>query len=171
MKITVNNQDYDSYEQYINSVKREFQKSIKVDESNREEFRSHMNKFSIIGNELKLLNQGSLFLYEEYIHSDKSVTYPKIGIYLNTLPFDQTIGIEWVDYKRTFDFNHDVLCDASSIISNRIVWDDDLFVYGIWDSLPDWKKLRTYYDKTFFFKKTKSEIRNIKINKILNDKK
>jgi hypothetical protein len=41
-------------------------------------------------------------------------------------------------------------------------------IYGVWDSYPSWKELRSSYERTWWFHKTKSEKRDITINKILN---
>ena len=42
-----------------------------------------------------------------------------------------------------------------------------MYVYGIWDIKPDCKQLRQAYERTLWFKKTKSELRNSQINRIL----
>jgi hypothetical protein len=43
---------------------------------------------------------------------------------------------------------------------------DQLIVSGIWKTIPNHKQLRIAYEETIWFKKTKSELRNLKINSL-----
>lgn len=132
------------------------------------------------------LKQGNFFLYENWLSEGKPdavITYPRIGIYLHSLVCDQTLEIEWVDYRRTIEHNsiinykseyagkkYDSVTDVSEIpskINSIILWSDSMLVYGIWDRMPDWKTLRRSYENTWWYHKTTEEKRDSRIDMIL----
>jgi len=60
-------------------------------------YEAHYNKYNFMN--VTAMKPGDIFLYE-FVKGDL-VTYPRIGIYLNIIPIDQTIEVEYVDYRRT----------------------------------------------------------------------
>ena len=61
-----------------------------------------------------------------------------------------------------------LVAEDKSELKSLILWGDIMYVYGIWDTKPDWKQLRQAYERTLWFKKTKSELRDSQINRILS---
>lgn len=126
------------------------------------------------------LKPGKFFLYEELISDSMNsfkITYPKIGIFLKNTLVDQAEYLEWIDVERTKEWNTKYMLESgyptylgndSVHIKSIILWShDDLFIYGSWDKLPNWKELKKYYRKTLWFNKTKSEKRNLILKSLL----
>jgi len=127
------------------------------------------------------LRTGQFFLYEKLVDGAMPhLTYPKLGIYLNELPCDQTIEIEWFDVRRSWEHRKPCLgttihgkeydayaCDRPSEISSLILWSDSMNVYGAWDSMPGWKELRRAYEKTIWFNLSEQEKRDRNLSSIL----
>lgn len=130
---------------------------------------------------------GQFFLYEKLLDGryksnkphDHELFYPKLGVYLNALPCDQTIEVEWVDYRRTwewniqYDYEHDgkayrnYMGELPTEIERLPLWSDYLLIYGVWDSMPTWKQLRQAYERTWWFHRTKDELRNLQLDRLL----
>lgn len=126
-----------------------------------------------------LNSPGQVFLYER-LENDK-VSYPGVGIFLNYLPCDQTLDIEWFDIRRTWELHKEIswvdidgverkteAMDFSSVIQNMPQWSDYLLIYGVWDRLPDWKTLRKHYENTWWFRKPLDVLRENKISQLLS---
>ena len=120
---------------------------------------------------------GQHFLYElikDKSHSgaEISIGYPKLGIYINSYPCDQTLEIEWIDHRRTweynFRFNEYCFVGEEKLELNYLpLWGDQLLVYGVWDAKPNWKQLKQAYERTWWFYRDSDELRDIQINRIL----
>lgn len=124
---------------------------------------------------------GQFFLYEKILEGVVwHLTYPKLGIYLNELPCDQTIEIEWFDVRRSWEHRkpckgttihgkeYDAFAsDQPSEISRLILWSDCMNVYGVWDKMPGWKELRRAYEKTIWFHLSDQEKRDRNLSGIL----
>ena len=132
---------------------------------------------------------GQYFLYEitrDRSHSPRmeEIEYPKLGVFINMLPCDQTIELEWVNYRRTWEYSikhdYDITGKDGSIktysnyvgeipteINRLILWSDSMLIYGVWDSKPNWYQLRQAYEKTWWFFRDKDEKRDIQLNRIL----
>jgi hypothetical protein len=130
---------------------------------------------------------GQYFLYEKLLDGryrsnrphDHQLFYPKLGVYLNSLPCDQTIEVEWVDYRRTwewkveYDYQHEgkvykhYMGELPTDIQRLPLWNDYLLIYGVWDSMPTWYQLRQAYERTWWFHRTKDELRNLQLNRLL----
>jgi len=121
---------------------------------------------------------GQFFLYEKI--EDDFIHYPKLGIFLNVLPCDQTIEIEWFDVRRSWEWRQTCTlklqdgreyetnpCDSQSKIERLILWNDSIEVYGVWDKMPNWKELRIAYEKTVWFGMSKEDRRARKLNSLL----
>ena len=105
--------------------------------------------------------------------------YPKLGIYLNSLPCDQTIEVEWVDFRRTWEWNtkydyvyedktyNNYIGEIPTEINRLPLWNDQIFIYGVWDSKPNWKQLRQAYERTWWFHRTSDELRDLQLNRLL----
>lgn len=151
------------------------------DDDTKPEFRKHFDKWNFweynkrgIGS---LKEPGQIFLYESF--EDDKIIYPKIGIFLNYLPCDQTIEVEWVNKRRNWEYKKKYTSeykgetlyyeyvDLPTIIQSQPQWNDHLLIYGVWDKLPNWKTLKSHYQLTWWFHKTVDEIRNIKLEQIL----
>jgi hypothetical protein len=95
------------------------------------------------------------------------------------LPCDQTIEVEWVDYRRTWEWNtkydyeydgkpyKNYIGELPTEIERLPLWDDSLLVYGVWDTMPNWKQLRQAYERTWWFHRTTDELRDLQLNRIL----
>jgi hypothetical protein len=120
---------------------------------------------------------GNYFLYETII--DKYLSYPKLGIYIDSYIVDMALEVEWVDVRRTWEQNVEYSYEYNNIsytnyadeirskLKSLIQWDDNMMVHGVWNTKPNWKQLKQSYEKTIWFKKTKSELRNLQINRLL----
>jgi hypothetical protein len=122
------------------------------------------NEYDFLQGDIKV-KVGQHFLYETIKEGAvPHLSYPKLGIYLNDLPCDQTIELEWFDIRRTWE--HMLPCSATDIygkefttyagnypseIRRMILWDDTMLVYGAWNGMPSWKELRRAYEKTLWF--------------------
>jgi hypothetical protein len=125
---------------------------------------------------IELKEPGNYFLYETIINDNLS--YPKLGIYITSYLVDMAIEAQWVDVRRTWEENteysyeHDgkLYTEYVSEIRTKpktlIEWGDQLIVCGIWKTKPNHKQLRIAYEETIWFKKSKSELRNLKINSL-----
>ena len=158
---------------------------------NKEEFTNHYKKYNFINNKSPV-NMGQFFLYEKILDGsikssiphDHEVFYPKLGIYLHALPCDQTIEVEWIDYRRTWEYKVEYtgeykdkdglsktfqryMCDIPTEVERLPLWADDLLVYGVWDSMPNWKQLRQAYERTWWFHRTSDQLRDIQLDRIL----
>jgi len=154
-------------------------------------FNEHFHKYEFfkINSPKKM---GQFFLYEKLLDGryksnvphDHELFYPKLGLYLNSLPCDQTLEIEWVDYRRTWEWNAQYEYeysdkDGSKRIFERYIgeletetqrlpiWHDYLLVYGVWDSMPNWKQLKQAYERTWWFHRTTDELRNLQLDRLL----
>ena len=130
---------------------------------------------------------GQYFLYEKLLDGryrsnkphDHQLFYPKLGVYINSLPCDQTIEVEWVDYRRTwewrleYDYQHEgkvykhYMGELPTEIERLPLWNDYLLIYGVWDSMPTWKQLRQAYERTWWFHRNIDELRNLQLNRLL----
>jgi hypothetical protein len=152
-------------------------------------FNKHIEQYDFFNNSVKI---GQFFLYEKLLDGgfrsnfphNHQLFYPKLGIYLNDLPCDQTIESEWVDCRRTWEWNveYDVdyvnskglikeyklkMGNLPTEIQRLPLWDDTLLVYGVWDKIPTWKELRRAYENTWWYHKEKHELRDLLIKNIL----
>lgn len=149
-----------------------------------DDFIDHIKNYDFFKRKQSPSVPGHYFLYENFIFSSSKehslkITHPKIGIYVNCYPCDQTIEVEWVDVRRTWEYNveyeytHQDKTYTQCVAEDRsefqylILWDDQMLIYGVWDTKPNWKQLRQAYEKTWRFKRGKDEIRDIQIDRIL----
>jgi len=158
------------------------------DECDSEIFNNHYNRWEFF-NTVTPSVTGQYFLYEAFfdlrLQSSQNkfavkITYPKLGVYVNSLPCDQTIEVEWIDYRRTwesnikYDYEYDgknyskFFSNDSTEINSMPLWVDSLLVYGVWNSRPNWKQLRACYEKTWWFWRSKDQLRDIRLNRLLN---
>lgn len=154
---------------------------------NKKEFNNHYKKYDFFHSDHSPKKMGQFFLYEKVFDGsyksnkphDYQLFYPKLGVYINELPCDQTIEVEWVDYRRTwewrtkYDYEYNGNTYQSHIgqlpseIERLPLWDDCLLVYGVWDSMPNWKQLRQAYERTWWFHRTKDELRDLQLDRLL----
>lgn len=153
------------------------------------DFNEHFKQYEFFSRKDTPKNMGQYFLYENYLSNsygdiaDKKynsiLTYPKLGIYLNSLPCDQTIEVEWVDYRRTWEWNieydyvyqekeyQNYMAEIPTEIKRLALWNDSMLVYGVWDSKPNWKQLKQAYERTWWFHRTIDELRDIQLDRLL----
>ena len=148
---------------------------------NNDEFSNHRKKWDFL-NYSNNRKMGKYFLYEKEQH-DK-IYYPQLGVYLNDVPCDQTIEVEWVNYRRSCEWRIEynveyedkdglvrkwpsLLAEDRTEIETLIIWDDYLLVYGMWDSFPSYMDLKRAYENTWWFYKTIDEKRDLNIERIL----
>lgn len=122
------------------------------------------NEYDFLHGDIRV-KAGQHFLYETIKDGvAPHLSYPKLGIYLNELPCDQTIELEWFDVRRTWEYRlpcvgnlidgkefTTYVSDYPSEIKRLILWDDQMLVYGAWNGMPSWKELRRAYEKTLWF--------------------
>jgi hypothetical protein len=147
-----------------------------------DELIKHWKKYNFF-DVIKGPKMGQFFLYELNTSSTSNkkdrIYYPKLGIYINSLPCDQTIEVEWVDYRRSwewrteYDYEYEgktyknYIGELPTEIERLPLWDDTLLIYGVWDSMPNWKQLRQAYERTWWFHRTANERRDIQLDRIL----
>jgi len=145
-----------------------------------EEFIAHCKKYYFYTADKKFNHRkfGKYFLYEREI-GDK-LYYPQLAIYLNELPCDQTTEVEYINHRRTWEWQTEYkyeydgkeytnyIAELESNIDRFILWGDSMYVYGAWDKMPTWKELRQAYERTWWFHRTSDELRDIQLDRILN---
>lgn len=149
-------------------------------------FTKHFKKYEFFNVDSPKI-MGQFFLYEKLLDgrfksnsiNDHELFYPKLGIYLNGLPCDQTIEVEWVDYRRTWEWNlqyeyeyngstfQNYIGELPTVIQRLPIWDDYLLIYGVWETMPNWKQLRQAYEKTWWFHRTTDQLRDLQIDRLL----
>lgn len=161
----------------INKIYQERSKSLVINgrDEKGKKFLNHYKKYDFFNT--PLLKEGQHFLYEKYLYRRNKgkgsvICYPKVGIFLNMIPIDQTVELEWFNVRRTWENNVQIpsggcISDFTSELDNLIIWEDTLFIYDAWDTKPNWKQMRKAYDKTWWFHKTKEKLRYLKIHSIL----
>jgi len=181
------------YEKHVNNLYENLDKFQEL-KSDNEEFSKHHKKWGFFDyddtltfidgahTDLVRLEPGMTFLYEKFTcsHSPR-IYYPKIGIYINSIPCDQTVDVEWVNLRRSWEYNkkYDWInekgetkkydyCYLGTQVQSLPIWGDDLLIYGVWNKLPGWKELKKSYQRTWWFHKTIEEQRDIMINQLLN---
>ena len=152
----------------------------------KELFTEHFKKYEFFNTE-NPKRMGQYFLYEKLLDGryksnrphDYELFYPKLGLYLNALPCDQTVELEWVDYRRTwewraeYDYEHEgktyqnFIAECETEIKRLPMWHDYLLIYGVWDSMPTWQQLRQAYERTWWFHRTTDELRDLQLNRLL----
>jgi hypothetical protein len=159
------------------------EKFIEIDGSKFDDLKSHWRKYNFYDCNNTPNRMGQFFLYELNTSSTREkkdrVYYPKLGLYINSLPCDQTLQIEWIDYRRNwewrteydYEYNGKVyknyIGDTETVIKSLPIWNDTLLIYGVWDSMPNWKQLRQAYERTWWFHRDKDEVRDIQIDRLL----
>lgn len=152
-------------------------------------FNEHFHKYEFFKtNSPKKM--GQFFLYEKLldgryksnisnISHDHELFYPKLGLYLNALPCDQTVELEWIDCRRTWEWrveyeyeydgktfqNH--IAELETEVQRLPIWHDYVLIYGVWDSMPNWKQLRQAYERTWWYHRTTDELRDIQLDRLL----
>lgn len=149
-------------------------------------FTEHFKKYEFFNTD-NPNKMGQYFLYEKLLDGryksntplDHELFYPKLGVYINGLPCDQTIEVEWVDYRRTWEWNtkydyeydgkpyKNYIGELPTEIERLPLWDDSLLVYGVWDYKPNWKQLRQAYERTWWYHRTTDELRDLQLNRLL----
>jgi hypothetical protein len=153
----------------------------------KDKFKKHFDKYNFLDSKVNKI--GQFFLYEKILNSsyplDHELFYPKLGMYINALLCDQTIEVEWVDIRRTWEWKieYDYEVKDKDGVSNKYknyfgeieteiqrlpIWTDDLLVYGCWETMPNWKQLRQAYERTWWFHRTTDELRNIQLDRLLS---
>lgn len=139
------------------------------------------DKYDVLN--VKPLKPGNIFLYEKVSLSNTTsnaykITYPKLAIYLDSYPCDQTLELEYKNIRRTWEYNTEysyIFNDKEYTnfvaeikeIEYTILWNDTIQVFGIWDNIPDWKELKKAYRKTNWFRLPIDKERDLKINTLL----
>lgn len=57
--------------------------------------------------------------------------------------------------------------EVETEIQRLPMWHDYLLIYGVWDSMPNWKQLRQAYERTWWFHRTTDELRNLQLERLL----
>lgn len=128
---------------------------------------------------------GKFFLYERETNGTKNkLHYPQLAIYLNELPCDQTTEVEFLNYRKSWEWRTEYkttytdkdglskdyemyVAEEPSEIERVILWSDSMYVYGSWDKMPSWKELRQAYGRTWWYHRTTDKIRDLQLDRIL----
>lgn len=178
------------FEKFIHNEYLKYEKITHVDR-NDDEFNQHFKKYNFFDFEdtlkVSLKDTGQIFLFEVLDGYSNTICYPKIGLFLNYLPCDQTLELEWMNFRRTWESNrkytynfnepyHNTDKDynfynlpSKYLIDSEPQWTNYHLIYGVWDRLPDWKTLRRHYEKTWWFHRNIDEQRDLNINRLLNE--
>jgi hypothetical protein len=134
------------------------------------------------------LSFGETFLYQvSHWDNDRKIhkiSYPKIAMHVETLPCDQTVEFRFVDRPRTWMWNVEYLCNANpkyskdgiycsiiergSEINSVIPWGScEVYIFGKWTSVPDWKQMKMAYEKTIWFYTDQEQLRDRAISALL----
>lgn len=123
---------------------------------------------------------GKYFLYEtiKEINGVKYLSYPKLGLFINTYLRDMAVEVEWVDVRRTWEYNleyeieggkyKNLACDCVTKLNSIVIWNDSIYVYGSWDIKPTYKQLRPAYENTLWFGRSITDKRDIKLKRLLS---
>jgi len=141
-------------------------------------------KYGVIGGKDTTLSFGDWFLFEiieiKYIDGENKsfLCYPKLAIFMGYLPCDQTLEVEYVEYKKTWEDRlccsdnspeeNEFLFHSSPKTKSHIEWNDTMFVYGMWKSKPNWKELKESFVKTKWYHKDKNAVRQLRLNNLLS---
>jgi hypothetical protein len=164
---------------------------FKEGEDDTDLFNNHFKRYEYFNNDKTPNIMGQYFLYELHLSNEYGgradsiykniLTYPRLGVYINSLPCDQTIEIEWVNPRRTWEwnseykYNHDgkeymnYVGELPTEIVRLPLWGDSMLIYDVWDSKPNWKQLRQAYERTWWFWRSDEEKRNLQLNRILGN--
>ena len=131
------------------------------------------------------LKFGDLFLYQtinwngSLQASGGEMSYPKIASFIEFL-CDQTLEFRFVNIPRTWMWNVEYegytdfkdnkipVAERGTEIDYFIPWGRaEIFIFGKWAAMPDWKQLRRAYEKSIWFYTNKEDLRNRAINTII----
>lgn len=171
---------YENKEEALKS--REKSVLIKIGSEEQQKYNEHSKKWTMFQSaKFEYYKMGKLFLYEKVLNrSGIIVHYPRLGVYLNELPIDQTTEIEWVDYRRSWEWNTkfkyifdnkeytNFVGEIPTEVQRLILWSDDMLIYGAWDSMPSFRELKQAYERTWWFYRTEQEKRDLQLNRILS---
>lgn len=149
-------------------------------------FDEHSKKYCYDDNLNLRINFGQFFLFEEETKiimsgntiDTKVIMYPKIGLCVGIKLYDMALAIEYIPVPRIWDKwnsyknengNECGYFEEFPVINNIIHWYDTSYIYGIWDSIPNWKELKKCYKNTIYYSRTLQEERDISLNSILDD--
>lgn len=155
----------DSYEEVVSSreVYRELPEDIE-----------YFKKYYSNGN----LKFGDFFLYQTI--SDNHMTYPKLAVFIGYNFADMALVYQFVNSPRTW-MNNVKFCSNEKLnrystvseygysVTDFIEWGDEIYIFKIWKSMPNWKELKKYYKKTMWYDLGVIENRNKIIKGLLNN--
>jgi hypothetical protein len=122
------------------------------------------------------LKFGDLFLYQ--IVDKNKIGYPKLATFVKYMMVDMALELQFVDKPRTWEYNVEFLSnpdlDIKMPVSERptdfsyhIEWDDSIFIFGHWKQMPNWKELRQAYERSIWFYKDQSKLREQQLKRLL----
>ena len=180
----------DSYDSAISKYNKSFEIFIPTDDKTFDQFNFWGNSNSTHCN----LQFGEIFLYQTIewnkngfvpdVYTGK-MSYPKLAMFLEFLPCDQTLEFRYINRPRTWMNNVEYISnpttdairrnyDKSSVaergaeIESYIPWgNSEIYVFGRWSSIPDWKQLRRAYEKSVWFYTNTSQLRDRAIDTIV----
>lgn len=148
-------------------------------ESPNSSYYNPFKKYEILGGEDTSLKFGDWFLYETEDHVEghkietRVLNYPKLAIFSKYIPCDQTVELEFIEYPKSW---HDRLYSKYNFltyypaqIKSHIEWDDAMWIYGKWDSKPNWKQMKKAFRKTQWYHRDKHELRDIRLKELLGN--
>jgi hypothetical protein len=122
------------------------------------------------------LKFGDIFLYQ--IVDKNKISYPKLATFVKYMMMDMALELQFVDSPRTWEYNVKFLsnpeldiympvCERSTEFSYHIEWDQVMFIFGHWKQMPSWKELRQAYERSIWFYKDQSTLRDQQLKRLL----
>lgn len=159
---------YEAFKSREKFMTRDF-KSLDFSNEFWKPFEKHqMNKYH--------LEFGDFFLYQ--IVDENKISYPKLATFVKYMVVDMALELQFVDKPRTWEYNVEFLSnpelniklpvwERSTDFSYHIEWSDSIFIFGHWKQMPNWKELRQAYERSIWFYKDQSKLREQQLNRIL----
>jgi hypothetical protein len=164
-------------EQQIKDKRDLYKEFIVTEDFNRKE---HYEKYNVLD---ILPKPGNFFLYEtivkDYVNKKDVLFYPRLAIYINGYVIDMAPEIEYIDVRRTWEYKVEyeyeyndskytsLACEEKGKLKSFIDWSDNIFIYGKWETQPNWKELKKAYQKTIWYHTTIEQNRERLLNNIL----
>ena len=101
----------------------------------------------------KNLKFGDFFLYQTV--DDKTMSYPKIGVFSTYDIADQALEYRFMSPVRTWQWNLQRKNEKyyiDSYLISEYDWTKYIYIFKVWKQMPDWKELKKTYYNTFYFR-------------------
>lgn len=113
------------------------------------------------------VKQGEFFLFQKLSTrtDNNGMSRPVLAMCVEFDVYDQAVVIRYIEFPRTWEdkrLGH----RRTSVISETVLWNTAIYVFGKWVGKPNWKEILAAYRKTFYYGQPE---RVNTINEILRD--